>query len=169
MDVPANAGRKMSQSPMNDPDKPDVVLIPAEPPHGASDRRTGRAAGANAGVRRFSKKQLILAFAIAGVSDIVGAAVTWFPPAVSAARRVHRGAAVHRARLELVAIAGPAAGSDPRPGSASLLGAGRRSDRPSWQPTAEIEIAAARCGSSSAAGSASAFVLASAAGSGCRD
>lgn len=72
----------MSQSPTNDPEKPDVVLIPAEPPQRASDRRTGGAPATNAGTRRFSKRQLFLAFAIAGVSDIVGAAVTWIPPAV---------------------------------------------------------------------------------------
>jgi hypothetical protein len=67
---------------MDNPEKPDVVLIPVEPPHGASDPRTGRSSAANAGARRFSKKRLFLAFAIAGVSDIVGAAVTWIPPAV---------------------------------------------------------------------------------------
>ncbi len=34
------------------------------------------------GPRRFSKRRLLLAFLIACLSDIVGATVTWIPPAV---------------------------------------------------------------------------------------
>lgn len=53
-----------------------MISIPSAPPDRSQERTAER------GRRRFSKKRLFLAFLIACVSDIVGALVTWVPPAV---------------------------------------------------------------------------------------
>lgn len=76
---------------MNENEKREVVVIPAEPLRGASDGAVAERPRAAGSVRRFSKGRLIVAFSIACVSDIVEAAFTWAPPIVWAVDLVTAG------------------------------------------------------------------------------
>ena len=86
---------------------------------------------------KFSKKQLALAFVIAGISDFIGAFTT------AAADRVGSGscdsaAAFHGAGTAVVAIAGTGPGGHSGRGCTSILAAGGWSDRCPGHSSTEV-------------------------------
>jgi hypothetical protein len=74
---------------------------------------------------KLSKKRLALAFAIAGISDAVGAFATPLPPIVWVVDLATVLTAVHGAGSAMAAVAGTSSGGDSGP---SILAAGGWSD-----------------------------------------
>ena len=78
---------------------------------------------------KFSKKRLALAFAIAGLSDTIGAFATPFTPARMGGGHCYGAAALHGSGPPMATVAGTSPGGDPGVRCASLLAAGGRGDR----------------------------------------
>jgi len=105
---------------------------PAEP-----IKQPGSAQTPSSNTLQFSKKQLALAFVIAGISDAIGAFVTLLPPIGWVADSCNSAAAFHGAGPAVVAIAGTSGGHSGF-GCTSVLAAGGWSDCCPGHSSAEV-------------------------------